>query len=727
MNLFGKAFLTGREASRKAARMPFASSSSLSGLFLPRTQRNYAREVGDGFGNSMIVSAVNWISRNFPEAPLVALERDKQGEWAEIPDHPLTRLVEHPNAFYSGILLWMATLADWTVNGNAYWIKIRGKGTGAPVQLWWAPSHMVEPIASETEFISGYRYLPSSTQEIVYDVSEVIHFRNGMDPRNIRKGMSPLQSLLREIFTDDEAANFSASLLSNLGIPGVIIAPSPRAGEDYTGGVGIETDAEAIKRSFMDKFTGDRRGEPMVLTTPIEVQTLSLDPQKMDLKMLRRLPEERVAAVLGIPAVVLGLGAGLERATFANYAEAREAAYENYIIPTQRLLSSELTTQLLSDFEPADLNGFVEGVKVAFDITNVRALQQDQVQLVNAARTGILAGIQTVNEARAQVGLPSIGTKGDVFIRFPTRIEQPINKTLLEMLPEYQPFMGASSGADPEGGAGGDSPFGGDGGGEEKPPAEAGEAEKSYAFKGSIKPEKFQQELADIRLEAEEEMIGGLVEFFNEQAGRVGTRLDDGLDEVAKLLPASEDVKLEKVFRAGLTGVTEPTEDFLAKVLAAGQKALKAEDAEPKYTQLDDLLDDIAQRVVQINDVTRERIKDAIKAGKEAGYSTYQIANGVPADGYTGIKQMVREIYKNRALTIARTELARAQNLTAVHRYAKADVEEVEIMDGDGCGWTLHEDGDKAHGTIRTLDALRDYPIAHPRCVRVPLPVIPER
>jgi hypothetical protein len=39
-------------------------------------------------------------------------------------------------------------------------------------------------------------------------------------------------------------------------------------------------------------------------------------------------------------------------------------------------------------------------------------------------------------------------------------------------------------------------------------------------------------------------------------------------------------------------------------------------------------------------------------------------------------------------------------------------------FDGDDCGWTSHDDPDKADGTIRTLDEASDYPLPHPNCVR---------
>src|SRR5581483_6204053 len=127
---------------------------------------------------------------------------------------------------------------------------------------------------------------------------------------------------------DDEAANFTAALLRNMGVPGVVVSPEQ-------GATVSQEDADVTKAYVKSKFTGDNRGEPLVLSGPTKVQQFGFSPEQLLLKELRRIPEERVSAVLGVPAMVAGLGAGLDRSTFTNYAEAREAAYEQAIIPTQ--------------------------------------------------------------------------------------------------------------------------------------------------------------------------------------------------------------------------------------------------------------------------------------------------------------------------------------------------------------------------------------------------------
>ena len=99
----------------------------------------------------------------------------------------------------------MALIVDYVTAGNAYWLKIRSR-TGRVVQLWWAPQSLIEPRwpTDGSRFISHYDYR-AGAMPVRISPEDIIHFRFGLDPANPRKGLSPLASVLREIFTDDEA------------------------------------------------------------------------------------------------------------------------------------------------------------------------------------------------------------------------------------------------------------------------------------------------------------------------------------------------------------------------------------------------------------------------------------------------------------------------------------------------------------------------------------------
>jgi HK97 family phage portal protein len=406
MSIFGRL-----RGGLKAFSMAFSGrGSSLWSAFVGRTKYDYASAVGDGTGNSIVAATLGWIARNFPEAPVRIRKKDDDGEWSTTDDPGANRMIDllrRPNAYFSGVLLWMATIVDFWTHGNAVWLKVRGGPGGAVTELWWIPWGMIEPKWPQdgSQFLSHYEYKPND-RAIRVEVEDVVHFRYGVDPDNMRIGKTPLTTILREVFTDDEAANFSASLLRNLGVPGVVISPAD--GETIIG----DTDADALKANFRDRFGGDNRGEPLVTSGRVNVQVLSFSPQQMDLKALRRLPEERVSAVTGVPAIVAGLGAGLDRSTFANFSEAREAGWEENLIPTQRILSAQIDLQLTPDFV-ADPSLFLTD----FDTTEVRVLQEDQNAIWTRAREAASAGLITLATYKQQIGLPVDEETDRVYLR----------------------------------------------------------------------------------------------------------------------------------------------------------------------------------------------------------------------------------------------------------------------------------------------------------------------
>jgi HK97 family phage portal protein len=372
-------------------RFPQASYQWWAGSY-GRSRLDYQGAVGDGRGSAIVVACINWTCRAFLEAPL-RMRRYDGDDLVPEPRHAMLALIRRPNPFYAGRALWKATIADRQASGNAYWIKVRS-AAGRPVELWYAPSWTMEPKWPDDgrTYISHYEYNVNRGEPIRLDPSEVVHFRGQLDPHNPRKGISPLATLLREIFTDDEAATFTAALLSNLGVPGTIISPADSDTEI------TQPQADQMKAEFEHRFSGDNRGRAMVLGGNVKVNTVTFTPKQMQLTDLRRLPEERVSAVLGTPAVLVGLGVGLAHSIYNNYAEAREAAFEEHLIPLGMDLAEELMLQLVPDFER------VENVELDFDTSNIRVLQEDQNAAATRREVELRSGQMTVAEARQEAG-----------------------------------------------------------------------------------------------------------------------------------------------------------------------------------------------------------------------------------------------------------------------------------------------------------------------------------
>jgi len=364
------------------------------------------KEIGDGSGNSAVTACLNVLATSFAEPQLQIVKRDQTfGDREVNHGHPLAELFRRPNPFMSHNLMSHYIVLALNTNGDAFLYKNRNS-RGQVVELVPLMPHLVEVRGNENKLITHYEYYTYGKGEFVkLDVEDMVHIRQGIDPNDHRRGHAPLKSVLREILGDESAGQFTTALLNNMAVPGVVLTPR----SDGYGGPTKE-EAESISAMYKEKFGGANRGAPMVLSGAMNVEVVSFTPDQMKLAELRRIPEERVSAVLGVPAILAGLGAGLNSATYNNTKELKEFFTEQKLVPMWRTVANELTHQLLlPDFQDKNL-------MCDYDIQSVRALQTDVDNLYKRVNMGVNGGWITIGEARQVVGL-DVDESHDVYLR----------------------------------------------------------------------------------------------------------------------------------------------------------------------------------------------------------------------------------------------------------------------------------------------------------------------
>ncbi len=381
---------------------------------------DYKNEAGNLWESSIPLACLKWEQRATTEIEIVAQRRDESGDWANDATHPVYSLISNPNKFFDTHQLLNALRMDFHLDGNAYLWKNRS-GSGAPVELWWIPHWMIDPRWEEggADFITCYEYRVNGKHYAI-PVEDIIHFRNGVDPASSgRKGLSDFAASLREVCSDNEASVFGAALLRNMGVPGVIISPKTVAGNGTT--PLTKTQRQDFKDQWQENFTGERRGEPFVQSIPVDITMPGFSPKDMLMDKIRQIPEERITAAFGIPAVVLGLGAGLSTSSAkASHADARAQAYESCVIPTLYSLARALTRQLMADF------GDIAQERIWFDLTDVRALKDDQEALFLRLSKAYDSGWLKRSEVREAAGYRS-GPEDEIYAE-PKRL--PIGGTI---------------------------------------------------------------------------------------------------------------------------------------------------------------------------------------------------------------------------------------------------------------------------------------------------------
>lgn len=370
------------------------------------TNLDYASLVGDLWQSSLVMSGVRWLGNVLPSAPLMVKESaGPKGESQEVPNHELVRLWRRPNRFYSGSTLLKGFAFSWILNGNAYFIKVWNDAGIKVRELWYEPHWLIRPRwigdnqgawlygpqADNPADLISYYELDRVTHKVRLEVSDVIHFRDGFDPKQHRLGLSRVGAIFREIYGDGEAANYAARMAGGSGVPSFVLSIDkdlPLKQEDITG----------IQAELVRKTTGDQKGQPMVVTGG-KVEKMGVDPDKMDLRSSHRFAEERFSAVTGIPAVALELGAGHEHSIYNNVKAADERAWEAYLLPLYTHMEDELNVQLLEDFEGESSKRYCR-----FDISGVRALMEDEDAKHKRVVADYQGGVISKGEARSALG-----------------------------------------------------------------------------------------------------------------------------------------------------------------------------------------------------------------------------------------------------------------------------------------------------------------------------------
>lgn len=359
---------------------------------LPSSNRDWRNEAGDLSLNSIVAICTRWYVVNFGQVNL-NVYRSINAQKEQI-DNDITELLNDPmNGTIAPSFVWGNFIQDYLLLGNAYLRKIRGVGNSV-IALEYLPADCIRPVGDAKVAVQYYIY-STSGQEWQINKEDLIHWRYGRDTTDIRLGRSPITSLLREIASDNQASSTAYGLIKNGALPSIIIGPDAN---DNSVDVSPD-DLRTIKEKLRQDFSGDQAGGIAVMSGPYKMDRVSFSPSEMDLSEIRRLPEERIPAALGLNAMVLGLGAGIDRSTYANYQQAQASAWEDGMLPLLDSLCEILNISLLYEFNPRP------GDYIDYDVSGVKALAEDLYANSDRAVNLYAAGVISRADAKRMINL----------------------------------------------------------------------------------------------------------------------------------------------------------------------------------------------------------------------------------------------------------------------------------------------------------------------------------
>ena len=563
---------------------------------------------------------------------------------------PLVDLFESPNPTMSGQQLIEATKIYMGITGEAFWLLARNSPTELPKEIWaLSPSRFTEHVDKQTGLIDGWVY-KIGTKTIPLQPHEVVFFKY-FNPDNEYRGLSPLSAAKQGVDQDYWAAQYNGAFFQNSAQPGGVVT--------VKGGL---TDEQflRLKSQWQDRHGGTKKAHRVaILEGDATYTNTGLSQKDMDFLKGREFNREEILAVFKMPQSELGLLRGVQ---FAWAKQAELQFWRHCLEPKMSLMESAIWSQLHSQLPGTP-------VWVEFDRKAIAALQADRGVQTEIAQKYFSMGVpfNQINEV-LDLGFEAIDG-GDVgYLPFnlspvgsaahPPAVPPPGKKlgmsqpktvlAIIETLPRLS-----------------------------LPPASP-----TIIIRSTIARRTFWQQYSKLHSAYEKKVQGRMKRYFYDQrkdqlalVAKLGkslqVRAGDKIDAALFPLDAWNE-NLKKIMWTFYQNIGEDMgKTLIAELGADPDKFILAD------TPAIDVLKDKLIKVVDINEVTREKLRDTLMEGMGEVETVHELQN------------RVREVYnftESRSLTIARTETGQAA--------APARAAAMEMLGVTRQEWTTAGDND---------------------------------
>jgi HK97 family phage portal protein len=302
--------------------------------------------------------------------------------------HPVQRLLDSPNPFWTRGDLWRATETYLGLWGSAFWALERDE-TGRVVEVWPLRSDRMRVVPDSQRYVKGFVYAGQGQQMVSYVPEDIVWLRY-FNPLDEFSELSPMAPLRLSADMAMDALRASRNGLSNDSSPGLFIETSDTPTDD---------EVKEFYERWESRYRGvDKVRRPALLSNGMKASNLGFSPRDMEYVRSLRWGLEDVSRVYGVPKPML---ADVERITFSNLSTSRKIFWEDTIVPQLMFYEEALNRRLLPQVEDAEL--FVE-----FDTGAIEALRESENDKASRRQGYVRTGIMTVNEVRREMNLPPV-------------------------------------------------------------------------------------------------------------------------------------------------------------------------------------------------------------------------------------------------------------------------------------------------------------------------------
>jgi phage portal protein BeeE len=557
------------------------------------------------------------------------------------------RLLERPNPSYTGRQLFHKTQVRIDFAGAAAWYLENGS-QGLPTAIYGiSPARMWPSYDKAGKLIGWVMDKDKPEGGVPFAKEEILWFTTGNATDDEIWGQSVVEAVYAQVPLSEQAARHTSNVLTTGGRLAGMLWPKDRALSENE-----FIDAQRAWRNVASDPNAAKR--LLIFPEPMEYASGASTPAEIGIPELAELNQTEILTAFPVSPYMLGVPqpAGMN-ASGETRREERRDYWEGTIHPRADLLEEFIQVGLLDRYEEA------EGRTLDFEIAEPDLDDAPALMEKAAAFKGLISIGLDPEESLGAVGLAHIKWLG-----------------LPDLLDPAKQAAMAAQAAEAQG----------DG----SRTVVRDDTPKDNTATQQTVVGKHQKARDDVAKTGLREMSA----FLDGQRDRVVERLRDVLPasktartSFTKTDPdwwdaAAEDAflreALQTVYLQSARGSLQVVADTLDRIVP--NKAVDRVVA--------DLLAYGGERIVDINARTLQAITIELAEGTRRGYSIAQLIDGVPSEGFRGVKDVGLDngigVWGDaRAETIARTETALSYNRAALDAYREFRVSRVTAIDGD--------------------------------------------
>jgi HK97 family phage portal protein len=359
---------------------------------VPRFYHNYLKYSLEGYSrNEIVFACVEELATSAAEPQLVGVRKTDKGT-EQVKDHPILDLFAKPNPFMDRYSLMASVVMYQAISGNAYLEKVRS-ASGQVVQLWPLRPDRMFVVPDKAKFIRGWNYRIEGALEPDYlPAEDVIHFRS-RNPLDDYYGLPPLAVCAERVDTDALMRSFTLSFFRNAAVPAGLLQITKQVNA---------AERQVIRDRFRMDTGGPQNWHSLMVMNDTEAKYtpmgMPLGQSGIVLPELDEISEARIAMAFGIPLELIGARLGMIHGNRSTTKEARATFWYETLVPKYLEMGATIS-RAFADEQGADDVDYFE-----YDLSTVKALQEDEDALHKRVRDDLAAGVISVQEARAKLG-----------------------------------------------------------------------------------------------------------------------------------------------------------------------------------------------------------------------------------------------------------------------------------------------------------------------------------